>query len=69
MPNDKKLEEDGRRGTIMIKSSLIPAGWVIHKPENNNANEVLPRFVKVQDPTSGFPVYGPKKGSGNSQRH
>ena len=40
----------------MIKSSPIPAGWVIRKPENNNAKEVLPLLVKVQNPTLGFPV-------------
>jgi len=38
----KKLQKDGRRGTIMIKSSPIPSRWVIHKLENNNPKEVLP---------------------------
>ena len=42
MPNDKKLEEDGRRGTIMIKSNPIPTRWVTHKPQNNNTKEVFP---------------------------
>jgi len=31
----KKLQWNGRRGTIMIKSNPIPTGWVIHQLENN----------------------------------
>ena len=41
-PNTKKKpQQDGRRGTIMIKSNTIPAGWVIHRLEKNNTKEVL----------------------------
>ena len=38
----RKPQQDGRKGTITIKSSPIPAGWVNHKLENNNTKEVLP---------------------------
>ena len=38
----KKLQQDGRRGTITIKSNPIPAGWMTHKLENDNNKEVLP---------------------------
>ena len=37
----KKLQRDGRRGTITIKSNPIPGGWVIHRLEDNNTKEVL----------------------------
>ena len=37
-----KLQKEGRRGTITIKSNPIPTGWVIHKLENNNTKKVLP---------------------------
>ena len=36
------MQRDSRRGTMMIKSNPIPAGWVAHKLENNNTKEVLP---------------------------
>ena len=32
-PKTKKLQWDGRRGIIMIKSNPIPARWVAHKLE------------------------------------
>ena len=35
----KKLQQDGRRVTIMIKPNFIPAGWVTHKLENTNTKE------------------------------
>ena len=35
----KKLQQDGRRVTIMMKPNFIPAGWVTHKLENNNTKE------------------------------
>ena len=38
----KKLQRDGRRGTIMVKSNPIPSRWVPHKLENNNIKEVPP---------------------------
>ena len=37
----KKLQWDGRRGTITTKPNLIPSGWVTHRLENNNTKEVL----------------------------
>jgi len=37
----EKLQQDGRRGTIMIKkSNPIPTRWVTHKLENNT-KEIL----------------------------
>ena len=51
----KKPQQDGRKGTIMIKSNLISAVWVTHKLENNNTKEVLP-LLEVLNPTSGFPA-------------
>ena len=62
----KKLHQDGRRGTITIKSNAIPVGWVTHKLENNNTKEVS-HCVKVLNPTSGFPAWESNKGTGNSQ--
>ena len=38
----KKLQRDGRRGTITIKSNPIPTGWVTHNLENNNTKEDHP---------------------------
>ena len=38
----KKLQGDGRRGTIMIKSNHNPTGWATQKLEKNNTKEVLP---------------------------
>ena len=35
----KKLQWDGRRGTIIIKSNSIPAGWANHRLEKNNTKE------------------------------
>ena len=37
----KKPQQDGRKGTIMIKSNPIPARWVTHRLENNNTKKVL----------------------------
>ena len=37
----EKLQQDGRRNTIMIKSNPIAPGWAIHKLENNNTKEVF----------------------------
>ena len=37
----KKPQQDGRRGTIMIKSSPIPSRWVTHKLENHNTKAKL----------------------------
>ena len=38
----KKPQRDGRRGTRMIKSNLIPATWATHKLENSQTKDVLP---------------------------
>ena len=38
----EKLQQDRRRGTIMIKSNPIPTRWETHKLENNITKEVLP---------------------------
>ena len=38
----EKPQQDGRRGTIMIKSNLIPTSWETHKLENNITKKVLP---------------------------
>ena len=38
----EKLQGDGRRGTITIKSNPITAGWVTHKLENIYTTEVHP---------------------------
>ena len=38
----KKLQLDGRRDAIMIKSNPIPIRRVTPKLENNNTKEVLP---------------------------
>ena len=40
-PKKKKLQQDGRRCAIMIKSNPIHAWWVIHRLKNNNTKEVL----------------------------
>ena len=40
MSKDKKLQQDSRRGTTMIKSNFILTGWVTHRLEDN-AKEVL----------------------------
>ena len=37
----KKLQLEGRRGTITIKSNLIPSGWLTHRLENSNNKEIL----------------------------
>ena len=48
----------------MIKSNIIPDGWVTNKLENNNAKEVLPLLMKILKPMSGFPAWGSDKGMG-----
>ena len=40
---ERKPQWDGTRGTIVIKSNAIPAGWATHKLENNYITEVLHR--------------------------
>ena len=38
----KKLQQNGRRCTNMIKSKSTTRGWATHDVENNNIKEVLP---------------------------
>ena len=38
---NEKLQKNGRRGTITIKSNPIPARWATQKLENNKTKEVL----------------------------
>ena len=45
-----KLQQDGRRGTITIKSNPIPTGWVTHKMETNYTKEVLPLLWRFRTP-------------------
>jgi len=40
-PKTKKPQQDGRKGTAMIKSNPIPTSCVTHKLDNNNTREVL----------------------------
>ena len=40
-PKTKKKPQDRRRGTIVIKSNPIPAGWATHKLENSYITAVL----------------------------
>ena len=42
----KKPQQDGRRGTIMIKSKSIPARWMTYKLEYNNTKEALPVLLR-----------------------
>ena len=53
----KKLHQDGRRGTITIKSNAIPVGWVTHKLENNNTKEVYP-LCEGSEPYIRLPSLG-----------
>ena len=40
----EKLQGDGRKGAITIKSNPVPTGWAAHKLENNDTQEVQSRF-------------------------
>ena len=42
-PKTKKKPQDSRRGTIVIKSNLIPTEWVTNKLEDNYTTEILPQ--------------------------
>ena len=63
----KKLQRNGRRGTIPVKSNPIPARWVIHRLENNNTKDVLALFWRFWIPTPCFSVWRYDKGIGNPQ--
>ena len=44
LPKTKRRpQQDGRRGTTVINTNLIPARWVTHKLENNYTTEVIPQ--------------------------
>ena len=59
-----KLQQDGRRGTIRIKSNPIPTGWVTHKMETNYTKEVLPLLWRFRTPFR-FTSLGTWESSGN----
>ena len=61
----EKPQQNGRRGTITIKSN--PVGSVTYKLENNNAKEVLTQLWKVLGPTWGTPARWSGQGTGNLQ--
>ena len=58
----KKLQRDGRRGTIMVKSNPIPSRWVPHKLENNNIKEVPPLLWSFGTPHQASQPGDPTKG-------
>ena len=60
----KKLQPDGRRGTITIKSNPIPAEWVTHNLENINTKEVLPLLWSFKTPHQASQPGDPTKGLG-----
>ena len=60
----KKLWQDGRKDTIMIKPNLIPARWVTHKLDSSNINSSL-TVGQVLSPASGFPAWGSSTGTGS----
>ena len=49
-PKTKKKPQDSRRGTIVIKSNLIPTEWVTNKLEDNYTTEILPQEWKFWAP-------------------
>ena len=65
----KKLQRDGRRGTILTKSNPIPTRWVTHKLENNNnTKEVLPLLWRFWTSCQASQPGDPTKGLGIQQR-
>ena len=60
----KKLQPDGRRGTITIKSNPIPAEWVTHNLENINTKEALPLLWSFKTPHQASQPGDPTKGLG-----
>ena len=60
----KKLQQDSRSGTIMIKSNPIPARWVTHRLENSNTKEVLPLSLRFWTPHEAFQPGDLTKGLG-----
>ena len=61
----KKLQQDGRKGTITIKPNPMPARWVTHRLENSNICWCSLTVVKVLSPASGSPAWGSSIGTGN----
>ena len=64
-PKKKKLQQDGRMGTIAIKSNPITVRWVTHRLENRNTKDVLTllwrfwtpcQFSQPEDPTKGLGI-------------
>ena len=46
-PKTKNMpQQDGRKGTITIKSNSTPSWWATHKLDNNYTAEVLPQEWK-----------------------
>ena len=39
----KKPQQPGKRGAIMIKSIPIPTRWATHKSENDYTTEIIPQ--------------------------
>ena len=60
----EKLQWDGRRGTITIKSNPITAGWVTHKLENTYTTEVHPLEWRFWAPRQASQPGGPATGGG-----
>ena len=60
----KKLQPDGRRGGITIKSNPIPAAWVTYNLENISPKEVLPLLRSFKTPHQASQPGDPTKGLG-----
>ena len=58
----KKPQQEGRKGSITIKSNPIPAGWVTHKLENSNSKEVLTLLWRFWTPHQASQPGDLKKG-------
>ena len=61
----KKLQEDGRRGTIRIKSNPISTAWVTHARKKKKNQRSSPTVVEVLNHTPVFPDCRSDKGTGN----
>ena len=55
----KKLQQGGRRSTIITNSNLIPTRWVNHKLENNNIKEVFPLLWRIWTPHPSSQSWSP----------
>ena len=54
----EKLQQHGRRGTIMIKPNPIPTGWTTQKLQNHSTKGVFPLYWRFWAPMSGFSARG-----------